>query len=66
MFTYMHSAQEEGWWPEGDVIAVYTNPLLTQREQESIISPTERMRAISTVQCEEVEDLIASIRNKDH
>ena len=26
MFIFVHLAQEEGWWPEGDVIAIYTNP----------------------------------------
>ncbi len=30
MFAFMHSAQEEGWRLEGDVIATYTNPTFEQ------------------------------------
>ena len=66
MFAFKHSAQEEGWQPEGAAIATQTSPLSTQQEQEGITSPTERMRATSTAQCEDTEDLMTGIRNKDH
>ena len=66
MFAFVHSAQEEGWRLEGDAIATQTSPLSTQREQENITSPTERMRAISTARRENVKDLITGIRSEDH
>ena len=66
MFTFVHSAQEEGWQPEGDMIAIYTNPTFKQREQEGIISPSKRIIRTRQAQRSEAEDLITGIRNKEY
>jgi len=45
MFEEVHSEQEEGWRPDGAAIATQTNPLLAQREHDSITSPSDRITA---------------------
>src|SRR6266702_8980908 len=66
MFAFVHSAQEEGWRPDGDTIATYTNPTFEQREQEGMISPSKRIVSVTRARRSEAEDLIRGIRNKDH
>ena len=43
MLDLVHSKQKEGWQLKGAVIAIYTNPFLTQQEQKSIISLSKEM-----------------------
>ena len=66
MFACVHSTQEEGWWPEGDTIAIYTSPAFKQREQEGMILPSDRIVRTRRVQCLEAENLMTGIKNKDY
>ena len=45
---------------------MYTNPFLTQQEQEGIILLIETIRVTSLLQHLEAEDLMGNIRNTDH
>ena len=47
MFTYIHSAHEEGWQPVGTVIITHTNFFSAQQEQEGMISPSKRITKIT-------------------
>ena len=53
MFAFMYSAQDEGQRLVGDAIATYTNSFLEQREQEGMISLSDRITA---------ESLMSSLR----
>jgi hypothetical protein len=66
MFDLVHSAQEEGWRPEGATIATHTNPFDTQREQVGMISPSERITATTRARRSDAEDLTGGIRNTGH
>ena len=63
MFAFIHLEQEEGWRPEGDAIAIYTNPFLVQREQGDITLPSDSMVNTMRIRRLDVEDLIGGIRN---
>ena len=45
MFDLVHLTQEEGWRPKGATIIMQTNFFSLQREQEGIISPSEKITA---------------------
>ena len=49
MFAFIHLAQDKGQQPDGDAIAIYTSPFLTQQKQKGITSPIERIKVINTV-----------------
>ena len=66
MFAFVHLAQEEGWRPEGDTIATYTNPAFEQREQEGMISLSNRIVRIRQARHLKAKDLMAGIRSEDH
>ncbi len=48
IFTFIHLVQDKGLQLDRAAIVIYTNPFLTQQEQESITSLTENIKAIST------------------
>ena len=65
VLALVHSEQEEGWRPEGAVIATQTNPFFAQREQGLIISPSREIDAASSARRTDAKDLIGGIRNKE-
>ena len=66
MFNLVYLAQEEGWRPKGAIIATYTNPFNTQREQVGMISLSKRITATTRVRRLDTKDLIGGIRNTGH
>ena len=66
MFDLVHSAQEEGWRPDGATIATHTNPFDAQREQVGMISPSERITATTRARRSEAEDLMGGVRDTGH
>ena len=63
MFDLVYLTQKEGWRFEGAIIAIYTNPFDTQREQVGMISLSERIIATTRVRRLNAEDLTGGIRN---
>ena len=49
MFNLIHLIQEEGWQLKRVIITTQTNFFLVQQEYISIISPSERIVAITQV-----------------
>ena len=47
MFTYIHLAQEEGWWPVNKTIAIHTSFFSIQQEHNSIVSPNNQIIIIT-------------------
>ena len=43
MFTYVHSAQEEGWQLVRETIAIHTSFFSTQQEHNSIVLPNNQI-----------------------
>ncbi len=65
MFAFVHSAQDDGWRPVGDAIAMYTNPFSAQWEHDSMISPADSITETSLAWWSE-ERLGAMMSNKEH
>ena len=65
MFARVHSAQEEGWRPDGAAIATHTNFFSAQREQEGMITPRDSMVVTSRLRRSDEEYLIGGIRNDE-
>ena len=47
MFTYIHSAQKEGWWLVSKAIIIYTSFFSIQQEHNSIVLPNNQI-AVTT------------------
>ena len=63
MFARVHLVQEENWRPDKAAITIYNNFLLTQREQEGMISPKKIIVNTNLTRCSNAEDLIGGIRD---
>ena len=50
MFAHIHSMQEEGWCPVGEIIITHTNTFLTQQEQKGMTLPSKRITVTSLLQ----------------
>src|SRR6266568_3098683 len=66
MFAFVHSAQDNGWRPEGDTITMYNSPAFEQREQKGIISQIKEIVRTRQARRLEAVDLMGGIRNKGH
>ena len=64
MFNLVHLTQKKDWRLKEAAIITQTNFFSLQQEQEGMISPKERITAITQVRRSDVEDLIRDIRNK--
>ena len=51
MFIKIHLKQKKGWRLEGAIIITQTNPFLVQQEHNNITSLSDRIMAITRVQC---------------
>jgi len=43
MFIYIHSVQEEDWWPVGKTITTHTSFFSTQQEHNGIVLPNNQI-----------------------
>ena len=49
MFNFVHSVQDNGWRPVGNVIAIYINPFLTQQKHNGMILLVDSITKTSLV-----------------
>ena len=62
MFTYIHSAQKEGWQLVGEAIITHTNFFLAQQEQKGITSPSDQIIATTHAHLKDADK--RGIKNK--